>query len=163
MHKKEEFKDLTMCEEIAYSIACLEKLCVEWNVKSKAIAACIEIFWGFTKKDISYWEDDIYNIKYNFKDIECYELDNFDEDKKKTIANIIDNITKISLGNLYTRYIYTNVIQDILDIEKLLEENKVECPDLNYYRGKDTLIKADLYKLRDNRYNLVNIVSFRDK
>lgn len=41
MHNKEEFKELTMYEEIAYSITCLEKICIDWNIKSKEIVAYI--------------------------------------------------------------------------------------------------------------------------
>ncbi|WP_252236231.1 hypothetical protein [Clostridium sp. CH2] len=163
MHKKEDFKDLNMLEEIAYSIACLEKLCLEWNIKSKKLVACIEIFWGFTKKDIDCWEEDIYSIKRNLKNIERYELNNIDEEKKQSIANIIDKILKISLTNLYTRYSYKSAVEDILSIEKELEKSKIDCPDLNDYMRNEKLRQSDFINLRYDKYNLINSISFKEK
>ncbi|MBU5483967.1 hypothetical protein KQI86_06465 [Clostridium sp. MSJ-11] len=160
MHKKEDFKDLTMYEEIAYSITCLEKLCIEWNIGSKKMAAFIEILWGFTK-DFDCWEANIHSLKRN--SIGRCELGNIDGEKKKIIDNIIERLFRICLGNLYTEYRYTGVLNDILSIEEHLETNKIECPDLNFYIGREKIYRDDLGMLRCGKYNLTNIIPFREK
>lgn len=162
MHKKEDFKDLTMYEEIAYSITCLEKLCLEWNIRSKKIAAFIEILWGFSK-DFDCWEANIHTLKRNSKNIERYKLDDIDDKKKKIIANVIEKLFRICLGNLYTEYRYTGVLEDILSIEEYLEKNKIECPDLNFYIGREKIYQDNLSMLRCHKYNLINSISFREK
>ncbi|URZ02609.1 hypothetical protein [Clostridium felsineum] len=162
MHKKEDFKDLTMYEEIAYSITCLEKLCLEWNIKSKKMAAYIEILWGFTK-DFDCWEANIHSIERNSKNIERYELKNIDDEKKKIIANMIEKMFRICLGNLYTEYRYTSVLQDILNIEEYLEKNKIECPELKFYIGREKTYQDNLRMLRCDKYNLTNSILFREK
>ncbi|MEW9095892.1 MAG: hypothetical protein AB2417_12495 [Clostridiaceae bacterium] len=162
MHKKEDFKDLTMYEEIAYSITCLEKLCLEWSIISKKIAAFIEILWGFTK-DFDCWEANIHSLKLNSKNIERYELDNIDHEKKKIIANIIERLFRICLGSLYTEYRYTSALEDILSVEEHLEKNKIECPDFNFYIGREKIYQDDLSMLRCGKYNLINSIPFREK
>lgn len=162
MNKKEHFKDLTMYEEIAYSITCLEKLCLEWNITSKEIAAYIEILWGFTK-DFDCWEANIHSIESNSQKVDRYELKNLDDEKKNIIDNIIKKIFRICLGNLYTEYRYTGVLQDILSIEEYLEKNKIECPDLNFYIGREEMNQDNLSMLRDDKYNLTNSISFKQK
>ena len=91
MHNKEEFKELTMYEEIAYSITCLEKICIDWNIKSKKIAAYIEIFWGFTK-DFDCWEFNVYTLKNNF---EKYSLTEHNNMNPELFIDIV-NSTKVS-------------------------------------------------------------------
>ncbi|MBU3107978.1 hypothetical protein [Clostridium gasigenes] len=121
------------------------------------MTAYIEILWGFTK-DFDWWEADIHSIKRNSKNIERYELDNIDDVKKKMIANIIERLFRICLGNLYTEYRYTGLLQDILSIEEYLEKNKIECPDLNCHIGREKIYKDDLSMLRCDKYNLINSI-----
>lgn len=163
MHKEEEFELFTFAEEVSYSISCLEKLCLDLNILNKNLVACIDIFWGYTKKDTDCWETDIYFIKNNSSRIERYQLGNTGEEIKKSIESIIQLLIQLCLGSLYTRYRYTVCLNEILKIEKILEENKVECPEVKFYIGREKFCKGDLKKIRNPKYNLKKKINFRSK
>lgn len=161
MHNKEEFKELTMYEEIAYSITCLEKIYIDWNIKSKKIAAYIEIFWGFTK-DFDCWEFNVYTLKNNFEKYSLTEHNNINS-KMVVIFNIIKELYAICLGNLYTEYRYTSVLRNIFKIEEYLENNKIQCPNLKSFVHKEKKYKNNLSMLRCKEYCLLNNIQFLDK